>query len=81
MESLSRDLYCYCVQSNMSEYGDSRIIRPTKSVYSDILKVKGGENAIVLIGEVNIRHLHEARDRYDKNDIFKRLPAGYNEYR
>lgn len=41
MEALSRDIYCYCVQSNMSEYGDSRIIQPTKKDLMNILKVKG----------------------------------------
>lgn len=81
MEALSRDIYCYCVQANMSEYGDSRIIQPTKKDFMNILKVKGGINASVLIGEVDIRNLRKhQRKENDKNDldIFKPLPAGWN---
>ena len=79
MESLSRDIYCYCVQANMSEYGDSRIIQPTKKDYMNILRVKGGINATVLIGEIDIRELR----RHQKNmsggsDIYKPLPAGWD---
>lgn len=56
MESLSRDLYCYCIHSNMSVYGDSRIVQPKKSAVKDILKVKGGENAVVLVNEVDMEN-------------------------
>lgn len=31
VESLVRDLHCYCVQVNTSEFGDSRIIQPKKN--------------------------------------------------
>ena len=81
MEALSRDLYCYCVQSNMSEYGDSRIIRPTKKDYMDILNVKGGLNATVLIGEIDIQELrnHQQRDIDRHNEpYYKPLPAGWD---
>lgn len=80
MEALSRDIYCYCVQSNMSEYGDSRIIQPTKKDFMNILKVKGGINASVLIGEIDIQELH--KHQKNKNtatdkSIYKPLPAGW----
>lgn len=79
MEALSRDIYCYCVQANMSEYGDSRIIQPTKKDYMNILRVKGGINATVLIGEIDIQELR----RHQKNmsggsDKYKPLPAGWD---
>jgi hypothetical protein len=81
MEALSRDIYCYCVQSNMSEYGDSRIIQPTKKDFMNILKVKGGINASVLIGEIDIqelrKHQRKKNDDSDKN-IYKPLPAGWD---
>ena len=79
MESLSRDIYCYCVQSNMSEYGDSRIIQPTKKDFMNILKVKGGINASVLIGEIDIKELrkHQKNNASD-NSVYKPLPAGWD---
>ena len=81
MEALSRDIYCYCVQSNMSEYGDSRIIQPTKKDFMNILKVKGGINASVLIGEIDIqelrKHQKNKKDASDKG-VYKPLPAGWD---
>ena len=79
MESLSRDIYCYCVQSNMSEYGDSRIIQPTKKDFMNILKVKGGINASVLIGEIDIKELHKhQKNNASDNSVYKPLPAGWD---
>ncbi len=59
IESLSRDLHCYCAQVNTSTYGDSRIISPSKSYEKNILQVKGGKNDTVLIGEIDIKGLRE----------------------
>lgn len=81
MEALSRDIYCYCVQSNMSEYGDSRIIQPTKKDLMNILKVKGGINASVLIGEIDIQELRvHQKNKNDISDksVYKPLPAGWD---
>ena len=81
IEALSRDIYCYCVQSNISEYGDSRIIQPTKKDLMNILKVKGGINASVLIGKIDIQELRV--NQKNKNDIsdksvYKPLTAGWD---
>ena len=57
MESLSRDLHCYCIQVNSSDYGDSRITKPSKTEKRDILRTKGGKNNTVLIDNVNILDL------------------------
>lgn len=59
VESLSRDLHCYCIQVNMSKYGDSRITQPTKTEKKDILRVKGGKNSIVLIDEIDVAGLRD----------------------
>ena len=59
VESLSRDLHCFCIQVNTSEFGDSRITRPSKTESRDILKVKGGKNTTVLIDDVDISGLRE----------------------
>ena len=59
IESLCRDLHCYCVQVNSSDYGDSRIIKPSKTVEKDILKTKGGINHTILVGEINVEELRD----------------------
>lgn len=57
LESLSRDLHCYCVQVNSSDYGDSRITRPAKTDNKDIIRTKGGTNSTILVGEIDIESL------------------------
>lgn len=59
VESLSRDLHCFCIQVNTSEFGDSRITRPSRTEERDILKVKGGKNSAVLIDTIDISGLRE----------------------
>ena len=59
VESLTRDLHCYCVQVNTSEYGDSRITQPKRTEERDLLMVKGGTNKTLLIGEIDIQTLRE----------------------
>ena len=59
VESLSRDLHCYCIQVNTAKYGDSRITLPAKSEEKDLLKVKGGMNSTVLIDTLDIKELRE----------------------
>lgn len=59
IESLDRDLHCYCVQVNTAEYGDSRITKPSSSNIKDIIRTKGGENPTVLVGEIDIEALRD----------------------
>lgn len=59
LESLSRDLHCYCVQVNSSDYGDSRITMPSKTEAKDIIKTKGGNNATILVGTVDFAKLRD----------------------
>lgn len=59
VESLVRDLHCYCIQVNISKYGDSRITQPSKTEKKDILRIKGGNNATVLVEEVDIKKLRD----------------------
>ena len=79
VESYSRDAYCYCVQVNMSEYGDTRIVRPTREFCKDIVRIKGGSNAIVITDTINLNNLKFHREGYrdGEADIFKPLPAGW----
>ncbi len=79
VESLSRDLHCYFVQVNTSQFGDSRITQPTKTEARNIVSVKGGLNASLLIGEIDIQALREFQIKdytLQKNGPFKPTPPG-----
>lgn len=82
IQSASRDLHCYIVQVNTSQYGDSKVIAPKKTNEMTLLNIKGGENNI-LIGHINIEELRDFQrketeylDEIDK--IFKPLPPAFD---
>lgn len=82
IESLSRDLHCYCVQVNTSNFGDSRITQPSKTDIKDIVKTKGGINDTVLIGEIDIEKLRKFQlKKYElqkEDKLFKPIPPQFN---
>lgn len=81
LESLSRDIHCYCVQVNTSDYGDSRITKPSKTEEKDIIRTKGGINSTVLIGDVNIDELRDFQLKeytLQKENKFKPTPPGFD---
>jgi hypothetical protein len=81
VESLVRDMHCYCVQVNSSEYGDSRITQPAKNEKRDLLTVKGGLNQTLLVGEIDIQTLREFQIKdytLQKGGDFKPTPPGIN---
>lgn len=57
IESLSRDIHCYCIQVNSSDYGDSRVTIPSKTEKKDVLRTKGGEFPTVLVATIDINKL------------------------
>ena len=59
IESLCRDLHCYCIQANSSGPGDSRVLRPSRSDLRDIIKTKGGKNPCILAADIDIKALRE----------------------
>ena len=67
VESTSRDIHCFVAQVNSSKYGDSRITGPYNYLFKDIVKIKGGENNILLVGTINIKELLDSR-KNKKND-------------
>jgi len=81
VESLSRDIHAYIAQVNTSQYGDSRLTKPSSSATKDILKLKGGKNDTVLIGEIDLKSLRTfQRKNYNQtkgNKEFKPLPPDY----
>ncbi len=80
VEALSRDIHAYIAQVNTSQYGDSRLTRPSSSATKDILKLKGGINDTVLIGQINLKSLRKFQSK--KGNIsrkeFKPLPPDYD---
>lgn len=64
VESASRDLHTIIVQANTSKYGDSRITGPFKTDYKDVLKIKGGKNDILIVGEIKWKELQDFRKNY-----------------
>jgi hypothetical protein len=89
IESLSRDLHCYCIQVNSSEYGDSRITQPKKSYLKDILKAKGGKNSYLIVDEINIKELREYQQKpfedqmkaSKSEDSFRPIPPDFDQKR
>lgn len=80
LESAVRDLHCYTVQANTSQYGGSCVLRPTKTESKTMLYVKGGENPCVLTTRIDIKGLREFqyKSKPGSKDYFKHLPPGYN---
>lgn len=82
IESMSRDLHAYVVQVNTSNYGDSRITQPKKTVLKDIAKVKGGINNHILVDLLDISSLRKFQSLDLKQQIkskkFKTTPPGYS---
>lgn len=59
VESLCRDLHCYCIQVNSSDYGDSRVMAPAKSEERDLIKTKGGINHTILVDHIELEPLRD----------------------
>ncbi len=80
LESAVRDLHCYTVQANTSQYGGSCVLRPTKTENKTMLYVKGGENPCVLTTKLDIKGLRDFqyKSKPGSKDYFKYLPPGYD---
>lgn len=86
VESMVRDLHCYFVQSNTSEFGDSRVTRPTSKDRKDKAIVKGGTTPnnpfVILATEIDIISLREFQKldelgQHDLSSKFKPTPPGF----
>lgn len=82
IESLCRDMHCYCIQVNSSDYGDSRILQPSELATRDIVKTKGGINNTILVANVDIHKLRSfQRKEYElqkDTKYFKPTPPQFN---
>lgn len=82
LESLSRDIHCYCVQVNSSDYGDSRITKPSKTEEKDMVRTKGGINSTILVDEIDISKMRDFQLKgYELQSMdkrFKPTPPGFD---
>ncbi len=79
-ESLSRDLFCYCIKSNTSEYGGSVILQPSSSEKKYLVNLKGGEDNYIVTHNLDIKKLREdaiKNDAFSEDSYFKPKPPGF----
>lgn len=79
-ESLSRDLFCYCIKSNVSGYGGSCIIQPTSSNDNFLINLKGGEDDYIVTHDLDIEKLRKSAIQSDKingSSNFGPKPPGF----
>lgn len=84
-EAWTHDLHCFIVQSNSSDYGDTKVVQPTKNVNMDLMKIKGGDYPLVLVTTLQIdklRKYHRKGMIGQLDDLsspfFKPTPACYD---
>ncbi|MBP5667120.1 MAG: RNA-directed DNA polymerase [Salinivirgaceae bacterium] len=81
VEATARDMHCFVILCNTSQYGDSQIVAPKETEKKFILKVKGGtddKNPInILVGHLDVKALREYQLYADEKHKFKPLPADY----
>lgn len=82
IESAARDLHCFVIQVNCSQYGDSRVVRPSKTEKLTPLHIKGGENQTFLIIELALDKLrsHQLKQYglQKESDDFKPTPPDFD---
>lgn len=59
VESVVRDIHCYFIQVNSSDYGDSRITQPSKTEIMNLVRTKGGYNNTFLSEYLDIHKLRK----------------------
>ncbi|MBA3755749.1 MAG: hypothetical protein H0X02_05750, partial [Nitrosomonas sp.] len=57
VESAARDLHCYVIQVNSAQFGDSRVVSPSKTEKLNPLRIKGGDNQTFLTMELPLQKL------------------------
>lgn len=81
VDTITRDVHCYFIQSNSSDYGDSRITKPSRTETKDILRLKGGTNNVILCGDIDLKQLREfqsTRIAGQNGILFKKTPPDYD---
>lgn len=80
LESAVRDIHCYAVNVNTSEFGDSRILLPKKTEQQNLVQITGGENCVLIKGILDIQELRDFQKHsyVETDETFKPTPAGFN---
>lgn len=81
VEATCRDLHCYFVQANTSDYGDSRLSIPKRHVEMTPVKIKGGENDTLITFTLDIKSLRDFQLQnplFQDTNKFKNTPPGFN---
>ena len=65
VETMTRDIHAFMVQSNTSNYGDSRISGPFSRDQRNVVQIKGGDDDSLIIGTINIQDVinHRSNER------------------
>lgn len=82
VESAARDLHCYVIQVNSSQYGDSRVVSPSKTDSLSPLRIKGGDNQTFLTLRLPLQQLrsHQLKGYGLQKDSkeYKPTPPGFD---
>ena len=77
IESTSKDDGCFVAQVNSSHIGDTRIVGPMHSNYSNICAISGGEKNGIHIVKINIKEYREYRSYENSNEFITDLKKKY----
>lgn len=78
VESAALDIHAFIVQSNVRDYGDSRIRAPYKEDYKrDLVRVRGGENDHFVVAKLDIDQLRSFQSYIYRTAPFKPLPDSF----
>lgn len=67
--SYSRDVSCFIAQANSNVMGDTCIRQPTKHLDADVVKIRGGINNYLVVGEIDVDKLKSDNKSYLSNKI------------
>ena len=79
LESAVRDLHCYAIQVNTSQFG-SYVLQPSRTETRVKLAVQGGDNVSIRTTTIDIAKLRsfQFKSKPKGNLAFKPLPPGYD---
>ncbi len=81
VESAARDLHCYVIQVNSAQFGDSRVVSPSKTEKLNPLRIKGGDNQTFLTMRLPLQQLRSHQlTRYGlqkDSKEYKPTPPGF----
>lgn len=80
VEAVARDVHCFVVQVNDSQYGDSRVIVPGSTDVMNPVRIKGGENQTYLVSTLDLKGLRDHQRQgfglQKESKQFKATPPG-----